>query len=177
MLGVQSLHLFEDDKGDADGADDCEGNESHDEAQQRVGNDERQDGTACSDGCPGNVATTEAHEFKGSLQPLENWVLRVAGVHCTAHLESSDYTVFDAEEQRQGLGSGNQEDTCADDHHDRLLENLPIICKCLIHSYIEKAETTKGTKWEQKIQKPQNENIYLTNLNMENNGNFPILSF
>lgn len=48
---------------------------------------------------------------------------------------------------------------------------------CLIHSYIEKAETTKGTKWEQKIQKPQNENIYLTNLNMENNGNFPILSF
>lgn len=58
-----------------------------------------------------------------------------------------------------------------------LLENLPIICKCLIHSYIEKAETTKGTKWEQKIQKPQNENIYLTNLNMENNGNFPILSF
>ena len=84
MLGVQSLHLFEDDKGDADGADDCEGNESHDEAQQRVGNDERQDGTACSDGCPGNVATTEAHEFKGSLQPLENWVLRVAGVHCVA---------------------------------------------------------------------------------------------
>lgn len=51
MLGVQSLHLFEDDKGNADGADDCEGNESHDEAQQRVGNDERQDGTACSDGC------------------------------------------------------------------------------------------------------------------------------
>ena len=132
MLGVQSLYLFEDDKGDADGADDCEGNESHDEAQQRVGNDERQDGTACSDGCPGNVATTKAHEFKGSLQPLENWVLRVAGVHCTAHLESSDYTVFDAEEQRQGLGSGNQEDTCADDHHDRLLEILLNFCKYLI---------------------------------------------
>ena len=85
VLGVQSLHLFEDDKGNADGADDCEGNESHDEAQQRVGNDERQDGTACSDGCPGNVATTKAHEFKGSLQPLENWVLRVAGVHCAVH--------------------------------------------------------------------------------------------
>lgn len=63
------------------------------------------------------------------------------------------------------------------DHHNLFLENLPIICKCLIHSYIEKTETTKGTKWEQKIQKPQNENIYLTNLNMENNGNFPILSF
>ena len=28
-----------------------------------------------------------------------------------------------------------------------------------------------------KFQKPQNENIYLTNLDVENNGNFPILSF
>ena len=83
----------------------------------------------------------------------------------------------DAEEQWQCLGCCNEEDTCADDHHDLLFQNLPIICKCLIHSYIEKAETTKGTKWEQKIQKPQNENIYLTNLNMENNGNFPILAF
>ena len=83
----------------------------------------------------------------------------------------------DTEEQRQCVGGCNQEDAGTYHHHDLLLQNLPIICKCLIHSYIEKAETTKGTKWEQKIQKPQNENIYLTNLNMENNGNFPILSF
>ena len=42
---------------------------------------------------------------------------------------------------------------------------------------LEKAKTAKGTNWEQKIQKPQNENICLTNLNEENNGNFPILTF
>ena len=47
----------------------------------------------------------------------------------------------------------------------------------MIHRYIEKMETAKGTNWEQKIQKPKNENICLTNLNVENNGNFPILSF
>ena len=47
----------------------------------------------------------------------------------------------------------------------------------MIHSYIEKAKTAKGTNWEQKFQKPQNENICLTNLNEENNGNFPILTF
>ena len=35
----------------------------------------------------------------------------------------------------------------------------------------------KETNWKQKFQKPKNENICLTNLNMENNGNFPILSF
>jgi len=38
-------------------------------------------------------------------------------------------------------------------------------------------KTTKGTNWEQKFQKPQNENIYLTNLNVENIGNLPILAF
>ena len=42
----------------------------------------------------------------------------------------------------------------------------------MIHSYIKKAETAKGTNWEQKFQKHQNENICLTNLNKANNGNF-----
>ena len=44
-------------------------------------------------------------------------------------------------------------------------------------SYIEKIETAKGTNLEQKNQKPQNENICLTNLNVANNRNFPILAF
>lgn len=40
-------------------------------------------------------------------------------------------------------------------------------------------QVADGTaRWrEQKFQKPQNENFCLTNLNVENNGNFPILSF
>ena len=47
----------------------------------------------------------------------------------------------------------------------------------MIHNYIEKTKPVKGTNWEQKFQKPQNENICLTNLNVDNNGNFPILGF
>ena len=62
-------------------------------------------------------------------------------------------------------------------HHVFLLENLLIICKQLILNDIKKPKTAKGTNWEQKFQKPQNENICLTNLNVENNGNFPILTF
>ena len=44
-----------------------------------------------------------------------------------------DYTVLDAEEQRQSLGSGNQEHTCADDHHDRLLDVLLLVVHLHIH--------------------------------------------
>ena len=33
------------------------------------------------------------------------------------------------------------------------------------------------TNWKQKFEKLQNENISLTNLNVEKNGNFPILAF
>ncbi len=36
---------------------------------------------------------------------------------------------------------------------------------------------TRETNWKQKFDKLQNENISLTNLNVENNGNFPILAF
>ena len=72
------------------------------------------------------------------------------------------------------LKRGNSKNKVA---HDLLLENLLIVRKSLIHRYIKKTETAKGTNWEQKFQKLQNGNICLTNLNVENNGNFPILAF
>jgi hypothetical protein len=76
----------------------------------------------------------------------------------------------------KGRGKCHEASASADGQHDGLLENLLIICKWLIYRYIEKTKTAKGTNWEQKFQKPQNENICLTNLNVENKGNFPILS-
>ena len=36
---------------------------------------------------------------------------------------------------------------------------------------------SQETNWKQKFENPQNENICLTNLNVANNGNFPILAF
>ena len=44
-------------------------------------------------------------------------------------------------------------------------------------SVSKKEETTKRTNWKQEFQKTKNENICLTYLNMENNGNYPILAF
>ncbi len=43
-----------------------------------------------------------------------------------------------------------RERACANAHHDLLLENLLIIRKWLIHNYIKKSKTAKGTNWEQK---------------------------
>ena len=83
---------------------------------------------------------------------------------------------LDTEEQRQSLRRCDKEDTCANDHHYLLLENL--LCDCNILNIItpRKQKQPKETNWKQKFQKPQNENICLTYLNTENNGNFHFLS-
>lgn len=180
---MEPLPLFDKDKSRTGRDTDNSGDQSDDESNQAVDDDEQHDGA--HDGCcrPVDISALESHKLQGLLQPLQEWVIWVTVVllFCchSFHLKVSKQQVscLETEEHRQCLSSSNEEKAGTNDHHDLLLENLPIICKCLIHSYIEKAETTKGTKWEQKIQKPQNENIYLTNLNMENNGNFPILSF
>ena len=84
---------------------------------------------------------------------------------------------LETEEQRQSLSCSNEEDTCAYNHHDLLLENLLPSCKVLNINTPQKQKQPKETNWKQKFQKPQNENICLTYLNTENNGNFHFLSF
>ena len=59
----------------------------------------------------------------------------------------SDYvSLSDTEEQRQCLGCCNQEDTCADDHHNLLLEILLIARNVLIIN----------TDWDNKMTKETN---------------------
>ena len=84
---------------------------------------------------------------------------------------------LDTEEQWQSLGCCDKEDTCANDHHYLLLENLLPNCNALNINTPRKRKVPKETNWKQKIQKPQNENICLTCLNMENKRNFHFLSF
>lgn len=76
-----------------------------------------------------------------------------------------------------GVPAGRQEDTVANHHHDILLEILSILHKLLIHNIVYLNKQVQETNWKQKFEKLQNENICLTNLNMENNDNFPILAF
>ena len=84
---------------------------------------------------------------------------------------------LDTEEQRQSLGCCDKEDTCANDHHYLLFQNLLPNCKVLNINTPKKQKVPKETNWKQKFQKPQNENICLTYLNTEMNGNFHFLSF
>ena len=70
----------------------------------------------------------------------------------------------------------SRERACANDHHDLLLENLLLRHNELNISVSKKRKQSKETNWKQKFQKPQNENICLTYLNTENNGNFHFLS-
>ena len=61
--------------------------------------------------------------------------------------------------------------------HYLLLEKLLIDCNVLIINTPRKPKQPKETNWKQKFQKPQNENICLTSLNTEMNGNFHFMSF
>lgn len=58
-----------------------------------------------------------------------------------------------------------------------LFQNLLPNCKVLNINTPKKQKVPKETNWKQKFQKPQNENICLTYLNTEMNGNFHFLSF
>ena len=69
--------------------------------------------------------------------------------------------------------------SCQSQHcfHDIIFQNLLPNCKVLNINTPKKQKVPKETNWKQKFQKPQNENICLTYLNTEMNGNFHFLSF
>ena len=60
--------------------------------------------------------------------------------------------VTDTEEERESIGSGNQEDTSTDGHHNLLLEILLIVCNVLIFNIYCVSEMEKETKWKQQNQ-------------------------
>ena len=71
----------------------------------------------------------------------------------------------------------SEADTCANKHHDLLLDNLLIFRKPLNISTYKRDKMTKETNWKQKFQKSKNENFDLTNLNSGNKRNVQILGF
>ena len=184
LLRVQPLSLLHKDKCCPYGEDGGKDGEACKESKEAVAQDEADDSSSCGDGCPGDVAPLHAHELQRSLESLEHGV---AGIVCAcaaiialclAHgVPLSFLSSLDAEEQRQCLGGCNQEDAGSYNHHDRLLENLLSSCKVLNINTPQKRRQPKETNWKQKFQKTQNENICLTYLNTEMNGNFHFLSF
>lgn len=59
---------------------------------------------------------------------------------------------LETEEQRQSLSCSNEEDTCAYNHHNLLLEILLIVCNVLIFNIYRVSEMEKETKWKQQNQ-------------------------
>ena len=186
---MQSFPLFEHDETCT--RSDCHNQhyQSCNDTYQTVGGNEADDGSSCRCCCPIDVPPLYSHEFKGLLESLEQWVVGVAdfllfSCHSSRRFSITEYArnnshslVGHTEEQWQCLCCCHEEDTCSYNHHDLLLENLLSNCKVLNINTPRKQKQPKETNWKQKFQKPQNENICLTYLNMENNGNYPILAF
>ena len=182
LLGVQSLLLLEEDESCTSQEGNSEDNQASHEAQEAIHDNEAEDGRSDGDGRPCDIASLNTHEFKRLLESLEHGVADVLAVFClfchVVHLNLICFALsLESEEQRKGLCSCNQEDASTDDHHDLLLENLLPNCKVLNINTPKKQKVPKETNWKQKFQKPQNENICLTYLNTEMNGNFHFLSF
>lgn len=171
---MKAFPLLEDDERDARRQDDGQYHQSGHETGKAVGNDETDNGSACRTRRPVDIPSLYAHELKGPLKPLEQRVVRIAFVPAFHRVS---FLAADTEKQRKCLCRRNQEDAGAHDHHDFLLENLLPNCKVLNINTPKKQKVPKETNWKQKFQKPQNENICLTYLNTEMNGNFHFLSF
>jgi len=82
-------------------------------------------------------------------------------------------------EQFEGEPVDKQGERCQEEdlYHNVFLQNLLCDCNILNISTPRKQKQPNETNWKQKFQKPQNENICLTYLNTEMNGNFHFLSF
>lgn len=146
--------------------------ESNNESEYDIANEKTQKAPSYSTCGPTDVSSLQAHEFKGLLKPLENWIILESFLVYVTHIQG-----LETKEQRQTLSCCDEEDTSTYNHHDALLENLLPNCKVLNINTPKKQKVPKETNWKQKFQKPQNENICLTYLNMEMNGNFHFLSF
>ena len=78
LLGMQPLLLLEEDKGCT--STERNGEETRYKAKDAVGDDEAQNGSANSTGCPGDVATLKPHKFEGLLQSLEHCITDVLSI-------------------------------------------------------------------------------------------------
>lgn len=111
-FGMEALALLEHYQGTSDR--DCcdERYKSCYETEDDIHDDEPYN-RAAGCGCrPVDVAALQSHQFKRPLKPLEHGI-RLVAVFVALFRHGSD-----AEEERQSLGSGHEEDAGTDNHHD-----------------------------------------------------------
>ena len=109
---MKTLALLEHDKGGSDCYCSDKRYKSGHETENDIHDDEsynRCSGCGCR---PIDVAALQSHQFKRPLKPLEHGIGLIA-VFVALLCHRSD-----AEEERQSLGSGHEEDAGTDNHHD-----------------------------------------------------------
>lgn len=137
LLAMQALALLHDDENATDSHGEDKQHESCHETEDAVAEDETRNGFSCGGCRPVDVASLQPEELQWTLQSLENGIVRKPFLLCLCHncqcfnvLHTHNLTLrltSDAEEQRQSLGCCNEENTCADDHHDLLLDVLFLV--------------------------------------------------
>ena len=193
FLTVQSLSLFHHDKYGSDSQTEHQQYQAYHKSEDDVAEDETHDGAANGSCRPVDVPSLKAEKLQRTLQSLEERKVGIAvGITCLYHsclrlyllnTQRMNNHIFshlrltaDAEEQRQSLCCSNEENTCSDDHHDLLFQNLLSEYNLLMIITPRKPIRPKETNWKQKFQKPKNENICLTYLDTVMKGNFHFLS-
>lgn len=134
LLRMQPPALLQEDGDSSKTENGCHDNQPDDKTECYITNDEADNAATGCTGCPEDVASLETHEFKGPLKPLEYRVFRIVlsflfhEEWCLASATSRTGTgIRRKEEQRQCLGSCNEEDTGSDKHHDALLDILFLV--------------------------------------------------
>lgn len=134
---MQALALLHDDENATDSHGEDKQHESCHETEDTVAEDEARNGSSRCGSRPVDVASLQPEELQWTLQSLENGIVRKPFLLCISHncqcfnvLHTRNLTLrltSNAEEQRQCLGCCNEENTCADDHHDLLLDILFLV--------------------------------------------------
>ena len=129
-LTMKTLALFNENQDTACTKRGSENAKTGKEACNEVAYDETADGAAGGTGSPIDIPALQTHHLQRSLQtPEDGEILIVSlGIH-----QRTSLGLLDTEEQRQGLGSGNQEDAGTDEHHDALLDILLLVVHLDVH--------------------------------------------
>ena len=133
LLGMQSAPLFHQYHANA-------GTENHDgkykadyKAQEDIDHHEADKADSGGDCGPNDVTALQTNELQGLLKsPKYRITHRCICFLCHEIAPLGIRTSGVAEEQRQGVGGSDHEDTCANGHHDLLLQILLNFCKYLI---------------------------------------------
>ena len=84
LLGVEPAPLLEHDEGRPGRYEGRQHDQPRHESGDAVGDDEAEDGSAHRPCGPPDIAPLKAHEFKGTLEPPEEWVVWVTGISACA---------------------------------------------------------------------------------------------